>query len=604
MKVLLIVPTYNYKHHYPSFVPSTLFPTGFAYLASALKDAGHQVVGLNPNNIGGYVSARAMLEDQIEMKRRDDPDLIGIGGLCTEYAFIKDAMEIARKKFPEIPIVLGGGIITHDAEYIFNLLKPDFGIIGEGEEAIVQLANAIEDSSSYDLIPNLYYWEGDKVRFSGQNFNYSDINTKPLPDYDVFNIRQMSGYVMSANWWYRYTRPFPRPWVIITARSCPFSCTFCVHHGGPKYRARSIESIIEEIRVSYIKYRFNILIMMDELFAVNNKRMKEFCLALLSAKQKYDWDFDWAFQTHASANLDRETLQMAKDAGCFFYSYGMESASPAVLASMNKRTKPQQIIEAIKMAHDAKLCFAGNFIFGDPAETEKTVQETVKFLVKYCTSTNTMLAALRPYPGSKIFDTCIQEGIIKDKLDFYEHIDETPWNMTVNMTSIPSKKWLPLLDSIVAFGQLFPWVKSAVPYRYEKDRLDNQLTLYTGQSMYNIWLKCPHCGENIYTRELLALEKGKAVTVGKGSFELLKNAVIKAFRLARVYYLGFNHPIYRLLRASYKEKGDLIWNSFLSGVFFMSGCPHCNKIIKVRIPIRFTVKSFSMTEIRRRFRLI
>jgi len=116
MRVALVIPTFNYTSIYPSFLAMSDFPTGFAYIAAALKKAGHEVIGLNPNNCPSYSSAREMLHAKIKkMLAEQRPQLIGIGGLCTDYAFIKDAIKIVRTLAPKVPIVCGGGIITHDA---------------------------------------------------------------------------------------------------------------------------------------------------------------------------------------------------------------------------------------------------------------------------------------------------------------------------------------------------------------------------------------------------------------------------------------------------------------------------------------------------------
>lgn len=610
MKILLIAPTAHYHHHYPSFMPSFLFPTGLAYLASSLEDAGHKVIGLNPNNIAGYPTAYAMVKDQIiKAISNSEPDLIGVGGLCTDYPFLRDAIQIIRAFNANIPIILGGGIVTNDAEYIFNKLKPDYCVIAEGEDAIVNIANMVNLSS----IANIGYWENGMAIFTKQNFSYKDIDSIPFPNYEPFGIRDMMGdYALNSIWVYRYTRPYPKLWTIITARSCPFSCTFCVHHRGPKYRVRSIKDILQEIKVTYEKYHYNILILLDELTAVNKIRMKEFCIALLDAKEKYGWDFDWSFNTHASANLDRETLLLAKKAGCFFFSYGMESASPTVLASMNKKTKPEQLVTAIQLAEETNMSFGGNFIFGDPAETEKTVVETIDFAMRYCKDINIVLNAIRPYPGSKIFENCIDNGLIQDKDDFYEHIDQRPWDMTCNMTKIPNKIWIPLLDSIILFGQLLPWVKSASSYKYEIDSNSESdpMVLQSKKHVYKIWAKCPHCGKDVFFRELLMLNK-ESIKQPKFSLseisinaKLLKDAVIKAIRLFTIYYLSFIHPAYRLLRLSVQDnKRNLLYDSFFGTVFFDAGCSYCNKRIKVTIPIPFSIKSFSFAEIKRKFRV-
>ena len=133
MKVLLIIPTFGYAKQPQPLLSVSDFPAGFAYIAAALKEAGHMVVGLNPNNASQYEKTYYMLANKLqEAIQEHKPDLIGLGGICTDFSFLKDAIELIRKFTPGTPIVLGGGIINNDREFVFNLLKPDFGIVGEG----------------------------------------------------------------------------------------------------------------------------------------------------------------------------------------------------------------------------------------------------------------------------------------------------------------------------------------------------------------------------------------------------------------------------------------------------------------------------------------
>lgn len=155
MKVMLLAPTHHYAQEYPSFLSLSDFPSGIAYLAAALKQAGHEVIGFNPNNFTGYVDAPTMLKATLsKVVLEHKPELIGMGGLCTDYKFFRDAITIIRGIDPKIPIVLGGNIVTNDAEDVFKILQPDYAVVGDGEEAIVKLAN----QSTLDTIPNLWYW--------------------------------------------------------------------------------------------------------------------------------------------------------------------------------------------------------------------------------------------------------------------------------------------------------------------------------------------------------------------------------------------------------------------------------------------------------------
>ena len=301
------------------------------------------------------------------------------------------------------------------------------------------------------------------AKFTKRNYNYRDVNERPLPDWDCFGVKDMiDNYSMETRVLYRYPRTYPRPFIIVTARGCPFKCTFCIAHSA-KYRPRSVENIMTEIKENYEKYKFNILIIQDELFAVSKERMVDFCESLIEKKKKYGWDFDWMMQTHANAKLDLETLKLAKEAGCFAFSYGLESASPTVLKSMKKHTTPEQIIKAIQIADEAGIGFAGNILFGDPAETEDTIQETLRFYFRYGIDPAVFLSYVTPYPGSALFDYCLEKGIIKDKEYFYEHIDETIWNMT----QMPNSLFLAWAKFLMNLEQTYLLIKSTQAHKYK-----------------------------------------------------------------------------------------------------------------------------------------
>lgn len=616
MRTLLITPTFNYKYTYPSFLAFADFPAGFGYLASALKSAGHEVFGLNPNNDTSYSYGYEMIYDRIQKTLKEcQPELIGLGGLAPEYKFVKDAMHIIQQFAPDVPIVVGGGLISNDVESVFNLLKPDFCINGEAEEAIVRLANMLESGKKdFEQIPNLGYWKDGVAKFTKCDFNYMDINQLAFPDYDVFNVKEMlDHYGMASRYICRYTRPDPRHYIIVTARNCPFACTFCVHEKSWRrvYRARTIENVMQELGVMYEKYHFNHLTLLDELFATKKERLQEFTSALLDARKNFGWDFDWFFQTHAAAKLDYETLKMAKAAGCYSFSYGLESASPGILGSMDKKTKPHQIKEAIELAHSVGIGFGGNFIFGDVAETPKTISETMEFFAQNCQSIHLYMDFIQPYPGSELYDEVKDKLKFGDKLKFYENIAERIWNMT----SIPDKFWIPwsylmtyiykTTRSSLAIGmQSYPWAKPAETLSCIKENEiegANPMGEYSGKSVYKITVQCPHCNQEAHYRELLGAGNGaskmqqtkQGQPVGLqsilGNMELLRHKLAKKIKRLRlfmrigVWYLQiFRKPEFKLMVRALKP----IMTGKGGGSSFDTGCTKCGKRIKIIVPIK------------------
>ena len=332
-----------------------------------------------------------------------------------------------------------------------------------------------------------------KAVFTGSNSSYQDLDKLNFPDYEPFGIQDMiDNYSDFTRLLYRYSRLHPRPYSIVASRSCPFTCTFCIHgHRDIPYRARSIESIMEEIRVTYEKYHFNILILLDELFAVSKGRMNDFSDGVLEGKQKYGWDFDWMFQTHASAKLDLESLKKAKEAGCISFSYGLESASPVVLKSMDKRIKVEQVIEAIHLAKEAKIGFSANLIFGDPAETQETIAESLAFWLEYGRGSCIFLAQLKPYPGSKIFQYCIEKGLIKDKKEYYETIDKC----LINMTAMSDETFNSFMSLLNHLENQWLFVKTAkASYAIESPN-GTVIEKLLGGEFVQIRTLCPNCGE-------------------------------------------------------------------------------------------------------------
>jgi hypothetical protein len=270
---------------------------------------------------------------------------------------------------------------------------------------------------------------------------------------------------------------------------------------------------------------------------------------------------------------------------------------------MNKNTKQSQIIEAIALADAEKIGFGGNFIFGDPAETTETVSETMDFFSRHCLDAHISLGHVHPYPGSELFDKCIEKGIIRNRLDFYEHIEE----VGLNMTSIPDRLWIPIADRLDYLGTSFPWVKSTEALRFvkEPESASNPMVLHSGQSIWQVWARCPHCGSEVSYRQPLdniqEKQAGSFFAISRKLFlRILESYRQRSKSIRTVFYnllifilqlpqrmvrkitpffIVRRHPIFKLLDRL--EAGDK-----RAPLSFITGCPHCNKRFRLNLPIR------------------
>jgi anaerobic magnesium-protoporphyrin IX monomethyl ester cyclase len=225
-----------------------------------------------------------------------------------------------------------------------------------------------------------------------------DIDSIPFPDYDGFNYSQ---YMKSIN----YTAAY-----IIASRSCPFSCTFCFHPSGKKYRQRSLDNLFIEIDYLAKTYAAKSLVISDELFAVKRERVFEFCQRIKPYK------ITWSLQLRVS-DVDIEMLRVMRDAGCICISYGLESADNSVLKSMKKHITVEQIEHSLKITYDANIDIQGGFIFGDIAETKDTAANTLRWYYNH-PHYGLELNMIHIFPGTQLYNYACAHGIIKNKVNY------------------------------------------------------------------------------------------------------------------------------------------------------------------------------------------
>ncbi len=502
MRILLVPP----KSNYPDPKPYVgLEGQGFPYIAAALKKAGHEVAAAVMSHEWCTETAPARLAFVLEAALREyQPHVVGVGGLSADYGFVRDAVSFIRRSAPDAIIVCGGGMVTYDREFIFGDLRPDFAVSGEAEDTIVKLVNCLESGGNVRDVPNIAYWENGSPKYTRVELPETALEDLPFPDYELFRYEASMRNFNQIETWYAHTRSHPRIMPISMGRSCPFKCTFCVHSHtlSSRYRQRSIDSAIEEIVHFYDRFQFNILFIYDELFAVDRKRVSEFCTKLRELKVRHGMDFDWTCDLRVG-DADEDMLREMKDAGCVFIGYGLESASQTVLTSMNKKTTVDQIERALRLTVQAGIGFQGNFIFGDIEETTETAEETLRFFMERCKDLIVFLGPVAPYPGSKIFEYSVANGLIKDKPSYYEQIGPLG-QCRINMTKMPEDVYLNTINRvngilggpITAVEHALGLKKARITSHSRTSELaDPALPSPARRPLYDVQALCPHCHE-------------------------------------------------------------------------------------------------------------
>ena len=476
MEILLVVPRYNltnkknYKYD---------FPFGLGYISSVLKKAHYNVDCLNLNHHNGTV--KEILKSFLDKKKYD---FVCTGHMGIGYHMIKNIVDSVRTHPSSPKIIIGGAIIISEPELMFNSLKPDFAVIGEGEITIIELLDSIKKNNDLKKVDGIMYLDDNgNLVVTKKREPIKDLDFIPFPDFEGLGFEEKIENSYTNESFHSNILDNPRAYPILCSRGCPFKCTFCYHPLGEGYRMRTIKNIIKELEWAMKKYRINIFSFYDEIFAVNKERLFELCKEIKNLTRKFPWESKWACQLTVQ-NVDEETLKMLKDSGCILVSYGFESFSSEVLRSMKKPITPEQIDSAIKLTRKVGLALSGNFIFGDVAETKDTAYKTLDYWEKNCYGQVNM-DFVQPYPGSEIYRHCIRKGLIKDKLEFIKNIGiQNSLNMTNSMTDEDMSRLKMDITRALAMHRY----RNSAQIIYMKKK---------SKYLYNLKIKCPFCKEKI-----------------------------------------------------------------------------------------------------------
>jgi radical SAM superfamily enzyme YgiQ (UPF0313 family) len=419
MKVLLIVYDNDSYIHF--------FPLGIAYIASALRNAGHDVEIYN-QDIHHYPE-----EHLITYLDKNNFDIVCLGIIAGYYQYqklLKISKAIDASKNRPAYYILGGHGPSPEPEYFLKKTNADFIVIGEGEETIVELLAMISKKQDYSKVKGIAYRNDDKVIVNERRPPIQEVDSIPMPAYDMFQITYYRLLRLPNSTNSDYVMP------ILSARGCTFKCNFC-YRMDTGYRPRKSEAIMEEIKYLQKDYGINYIDFADELLMSSEKRVEEICEAIIKSKLKFKW-FCNGRLNYAKPKI----LKKMKNAGCVFINYGIESFDDTTLKNMNKALTTKQIARGIKTTIKVGICPGFNIIFGNIGEDKEILNKGVEFLLKY--DDGAQLRTIRPvtpYPGSPLYYYAIEKGLLKNVEDFYENKHINSDLLSVNFTDMSDEEF-------------------------------------------------------------------------------------------------------------------------------------------------------------------
>ena len=339
------------------------YPTlGLLYVASHLKAKGFDVEVFDST-----FSSWDAFEQRLRAAR---PGLMGIyTNLMTKQTVLR---MLRLAKVLGVRVALGGPEPPHyAAEYL--LAGADVVVIGEGELTLEELIPhfAEQGMAGLDRVRGIAYLDGDgDLIRTPPRPQIPDLSAQPWPDRESIDLER---YLQTWQ-----THHGVRSTSLITARGCPYTCTWCSHSVfGETHRRRSVEDVVNEVAYLVERYRPDQLWYADDVLTINPRWFLQYAAELKRRGLRLPFEC-----ISRAQRLNPEVIDALAEMGCDRLWIGAESGSQRILDAMKRKADVTDVQVKTKMLQ-ARGIQVGMFIMlGYDGEEVADIEATVDHLKK------------------------------------------------------------------------------------------------------------------------------------------------------------------------------------------------------------------------------
>jgi radical SAM superfamily enzyme YgiQ (UPF0313 family) len=384
-------------------------PISVAYLAGSLTAAGHEVQVIDAVGEAleamhpGYrpdILVNGLSVQEIVARIRPDTQIVGISCMFShEWPLIRELIAAIDRRLPGVPIVCGGEHATAIPELCLEDAPALLACaLGEGEETVVDLVQAIASKRPLSDVAGLVYRDGPDVRSSPGRARIRDVDAIPLPRWDLTPIERY----LDGGFSFGVDRGRTMP--VLATRGCPYRCTFCSspQMWTTRYTTRKPALVVAEIEEYVQRWGVEAVDFYDLTSVVKRDWILEFCSLLESRRLRITWQLPSGTRSEA---LDEPVLQAMYRAGCRNVSYAPESGSERTLQAIQKKVKLDHIAASMRAAVRTGLNVKANILIGFPEEDSSDVRRTLRFIARMARAGvhDVSVWTFSPYPGSALF---------------------------------------------------------------------------------------------------------------------------------------------------------------------------------------------------------
>jgi len=403
-------------------------PLALAYLAAALRAAGHQPLVLDALGEGlsdggaSYAPKsryRGLSNQAIVDRLREFAvfDMVAVSAMFSQdWPHVRRIVDDLTEAFPGIPVIVGGEHATAAATHILESC-PNVTFIGrgEGEDTIVDVADWCDGRRAAAEISGITRRDEQGAIVTNPNrARMTKLEDLPRPAWDLFD---METYLADGETWgVERGRSMP----ILATRGCPYRCTFCSspQMWTTRYVMRPAADVVDEI-AGYIKtYKADNIDFYDLTAVVRKSWILEFCAEVERRGLTFTYQLPSGTRSEA---LDDEVLDAMVRTGCRNVVYAPESGSARTLETIKKKVDLEKLTRSVRAAVDRGVCVKVNLIIGFPKETRSDVYKTMLYAWRLALLgiEDAGVYLFSPYPGTELYEYLRSTGKIPEMSEEY-----------------------------------------------------------------------------------------------------------------------------------------------------------------------------------------
>ncbi len=362
-------------------------PIGLDYVAEELAAAGHAVEILDLCWVDDWKAAidlffRATSIDLIGVTLRNSDDC----AYTSRVSFLDGVADMVTtiRRLTTSPIVLGGAGFSVTPDQVLSRCQADAGIWGDGESALLQFAQTMEEKRPWHEVDNLIW------RCQG-SWRHNRISLPPLANLSL----------MTRSWIdnRRYFREGGQAGVE-TKRGCTGACIYCADppSKGRTIRLRPAQAVVDEME-NLLQQGIDHIHTCDSEFNLPAEHASEVCRELISRRlgERIRW-----YAYCAPVPFSRDLAALMRRAGCAGINFGVDNGDNEMLRRLRRGFTADDILAAAKACREAGMAVMLDLLLGCPGETRRSVVKTIELMKQSDADRVGVALGVRVYPGTEL----------------------------------------------------------------------------------------------------------------------------------------------------------------------------------------------------------